>query len=99
MKGDVEVVTKLTTFEETVTIRIKRITARKRQLLEGFTWSKEGVWSANDWGVDNFVGFETFFEFGDKDVIQKDFAVFNEEELKVDIIFSPELDKVLVWSY
>lgn len=99
LKGDVEVVTKLTTFEETITIRIKRITARKRELLEGFTWSKDGVWSDNDWGVDNFVTYQTFFEYGDKDVLHKDLSIIHEEELSVEIIFSPELDKILVWSY
>lgn len=99
LKGDVEVVTKLTTFEETITIRIKRITAKKRTLLEGFTWSKDGIWSGNDWGVDNYVTFETFFEFGDKDVLYKDTSVIHEEELNVVVVFSPELDKVLVWSY
>ncbi|RLE39480.1 hypothetical protein DRJ17_00840 [Candidatus Woesearchaeota archaeon] len=98
LKGDVEVVTKLTTFEETITIRIKRITAKKRQLLEGFSWSRDGVWSGNDWGVDNFVSYETFFEYGDKDVLQKDFNVIREEELRVEVLFSPELDKILVWS-
>jgi hypothetical protein len=98
LKGDVEVVTKLTTFEETITIRIKRITAKKRQLLEGFSWSRDGVWSNNDWGVDNFVSFETFFEFGDKDVLHKDLQIIQEEELRVEVLFSPELDKILVWS-
>jgi hypothetical protein len=99
LKGDVEVVTKLTSFQDTITIRIKRITAKKRALLEGFTWSKEGVWNHNDWGVDNYVGFETFFEYGDKDVLHRDTSFFAEEDLSVHVIFSPELDKIFVWSY
>jgi hypothetical protein len=99
LKGDVEVVTKLTSFQETISIRIKRITAKRRALLEGFTWSNEGVWSNNDWGVDNFVGFETFFEYGDKDVLHTDTSFFAEDELNVQIVFSPELEKVFVWSY
>ncbi len=99
LKGDVEVVTKLTTFEDTITIRIKRITAKKRSLLQGFTWSKEGVWNHNDWGVDNTSSFQTFFEYGDKDVVYKDTSYFAEHELNLEVIFSPELNKILVFSY
>ncbi len=98
LRGDVEIVTKLSTFEETITIRIKRITAKKRELLKGFTYSREGVWNKKDWGVENLAAFETFFEFGDKDVLHTDTVIFQEEELKVEVLFSPELDKVLVWS-
>ncbi|GEM_PF-4919608 len=98
LKGDVEVVTKLTTFEDTITIRIKRITAKKKGLLQGFTWSKDGIWNHKDWAVDNISGYQTFFEYGDKDIVYKDSHAFVESELRLEVIFSPELNKILVFS-
>jgi hypothetical protein len=98
LKGDVEIVTKLMKFEQTIYINIKRISARKRLLPPGFSWSKEGSWNNLDWGLYGNTQWETFFESGDKDMFQDEFLKVYEDALTLEVIFSPELDKIMVWS-
>ncbi|MCF7859173.1 MAG: hypothetical protein K9N07_07610 [Candidatus Cloacimonetes bacterium] len=98
LKGDVEIVTKLMKFEETITVKIKRISARKRLLPPGFSWSKEGSWNNLDWGIYGNTSWETFFESGDKDMFASEFQTIHDEALTLEIFFSPELDKIMIWS-